>query len=210
MILIFFYFGLPAIVHALQTFMAIAYITLIAIVLIVLRMSLVIRQIESHRTAAYASPHIWKLGIREVGLAGICGIVLIGMAISIAALGARWFESASLIQSFEVQSSNRIMLLAPLILVAYDEELFYRGLGFQLMQKYQVPGWIAILATALFFAISHIPYGIITITNALVGGILLSYCHYRVQRIHVVALAHALSNVGAALIWWFGPDLLMA
>ena len=201
-LLLFLYFGLPVLLYALRPLLSIEYVLLIAIIAIALRMYIVIMAIV--RGQKYGTPQLWQIGRREIALACIYATILIGVALSSAAIANRWFKSSSFIQPLVFAPQYRIAVLPALVLVAYDEELFYRGWGFQYMQRYSAPGWLIIALSALGFAISHIVYGITALMNAVVGGLLLSYCYYQHQRIHIVALAHALANIGAVLLWQLG------
>ena len=204
------YFGAPAVLYALRSFLPLALIIPIALLLVTVRIVLVVRLTKSyhahHTRPPSATQGFWRIGVREVLIGVACGGVLIGMALGVAWVGNRWFESASSIQSFLAQFGGWPVVLIPLTLVAYDEELFYRGLGFEIMRRYGASWASVIITTTLLFACAHIPYGLTTVFNALVGGALLAYCHYRWRRIHIVAIAHAVANIGVASLWWWSQS----
>ncbi len=207
-LLLFLYLGLPALIYALRMLLPIEYVLPIAIGAIMLRMYIVIMVMVRQLAQGYGSSQLWHIGSREIAWAAIYATILIGIALSSATIAnswfSGWFKGDSPIQLFAFSLQYRIAGLLALVLVAYDEELFYRGWGFQYMQKYSITGWSAIALSAVCFAISHIPYGATATMNALIGGLLLSYGYYQYQRIHAIALAHGLANVGAALLRWFG------
>ena len=84
-------------------------------------------------------------------------------------------------------------IFSAVVLASLSEEIFFRGLFQSMLQSYTHNPWLAILTTAAFFALVHIPYWD-TLPALLALGVALGYNYARSGRLLAPVVIHAVFN----------------
>lgn len=81
-----------------------------------------------------------------------------------------------------------------LLSVGYMEELFFRSYAISRLERLGLSSGLAILVSAVLFALGHVYQGVRGVLFALLAGLLLGYLFGRIRRIHPLALGHGVYN----------------
>ena len=101
-----------------------------------------------------------SVGLRWGGIArGLIWAILLGFGISLAQLWASRNRAQILatLQSPRALGLVSLTFLLMLLFAGFTEEFFFRGVVQRRLQAL-VPGWIAVLVTAVLFGLYHLPY----------------------------------------------------
>ncbi|RQW08328.1 CPBP family intramembrane metalloprotease, partial [candidate division KSB1 bacterium] len=105
---------------------------------------------------------------------------------------APWFDAlADLVQIHSLNDAI-IMLLAAVLSAAVFEEMLFRGLLQHTLEHFQSPA-IAIIVSALFFAVAH--FSLWTAVQIMVLGLVLGYVAWKSGTILPSMMIHALNNL---------------
>jgi hypothetical protein len=88
------------------------------------------------------------------------------------------------------------------------EEIYFRGFLYDKIEGYA--GWpLAIVITAVLFAIAHMSYGkIIPVIMIFLMGIVLGYIVYKSKSLYSSIIAHIVFNVSSFTLAYLGMELL--
>lgn len=127
----------------------------------------------------------------------------IGAAVFLIAIGAMMASGV-----FHVAGANRwTALLAPfseLILVAFFEEILFRGIIFRIIEK-SLGSWLALLLSAMLFALAHLPNASISVLGVAVtavAGLMFGAAYMVTRRLWLV--------VGIHFAWNFMSDAVFS
>jgi len=97
---------------------------------------------------------------------------------------------------------KRITLIALTVIIAFQEELIFRGLWFEiLLNTWKVPIIITLLISSIFFAINHIAFGIEIFMEKIIAAIVFGFIYIISGNLLLVMLTHALENI--FILWKF-------
>lgn len=97
---------------------------------------------------------------------------------------------------------KRITLIALTVIIAFQEELIFRGLWFEiLLNIWKVPVIITVLISSIFFAINHIALGIEIFIEKIIAAIVFGFIYIISGNLLLVMLTHALENI--FILWKF-------
>jgi membrane protease YdiL (CAAX protease family) len=135
---------------------------------------------------------------RELG-AGLA----IGAAVFLIAIGAMTASGV-----FHIAGANRwTALLSPfseLILVAFFEEILFRGIIFRIVEK-SLGSWLALLLSAVLFALAHLPnagISVLAVAVTAVAGLMFGAAYMVTRRLWLV--------VGIHFAWNFMSDAVFS
>lgn len=95
-----------------------------------------------------------------------------------------------------------ITLIALTVIIAFQEELIFRGLWFEiLLNTWKVPIIITLLISSIFFAINHIAFGIEIFMEKIIAAIVFGFIYIISGNLLLVMLTHALENI--FILWKF-------
>jgi membrane protease YdiL (CAAX protease family) len=93
-----------------------------------------------------------------------------------------------------------MLALNALAIYPVIEEVLYRGFVLQLFRRYS-PGWVAVLGSTLFFAVTHIGGGLQNVIFALATGLVLSWLVLRTESLYPSILCHATVNLASLFVF---------
>jgi|GEM_PF-4915990 len=95
-----------------------------------------------------------------------------------------------------------ITLISLTVIIAFQEELIFRGLWFEiLLNTWKVPIIITLLISSIFFAINHIAFGIEIFMEKIIAAIVFGFIYIISGNLLLVMLTHALENI--FILWKF-------
>jgi membrane protease YdiL (CAAX protease family) len=83
-------------------------------------------------------------------------------------------------------------IVMTVVLAPVFEEIFFRGLVLEQLRRH-IPSWQAVMASALFFGIVHLP-NLPQALNAVVLAVVMGYIYVRTGSLAVVMVVHAVNN----------------
>ncbi len=121
--------------------------------------------------------------------------------------GLLYLSGEGLVTSFQLQSYTTAvaegwlpaMLFAAIIVAPAGEEILFRGFLFRGFVRPERPAWPGIIATAVLFAIPHVQYDWVGVSQILVVGLFLAWMRLRSGSIVLTFLLHALFNLEGTL-----------
>lgn len=118
-----------------------------------------------HRMEQRSIPELSRLGAwRELAQGALGAAALLALTMAALFVGG----------SYQVTGSNSwtvlIVPIAELVLVAFFEELIFRGIVFRIVEK-SLGSWIALGLTSLIFAVSHLPNDGVTVLAVAVTAV---------------------------------------
>ena len=129
---------------------------------------------------------------------GILGLVCLIAASD----GALYLTGRDLVTSFQLQSYSTAvagwlpaMLFAAIIVAPAGEEILFRGFMFRGFVRPGRPAWPGVIATAVLFAVPHVQYDWVGVTQILVVGLFLGWVRLRSGSTLLTFLLHALFNL---------------
>lgn len=127
----------------------------------------------------------------------------VGVAVFLIAIGAMMVSGA-----FHIAGANRTaVLLAPiaeLILVAFFEEILFRGIIYRIIEK-SLGSWLALLLSAILFALAHLPndgISVLGVAVTAVAGLMFGAAYLVTRRLWLA--------VGIHFAWNFMSDVVFS
>ncbi|MCA9480951.1 MAG: CPBP family intramembrane metalloprotease, partial [Nitrospira sp.] len=135
-----------------------------------------------------------------VGLLGDWGMMIVGDSLGYTVHWTEWFVPDLVWGSWGqvLKTLTEFVLVAP-----FFEEIIFRGLLFPTLHA-KVGGHLAIMGSALFFALAH-GYGFVAFLAVLWSGLLWGWAYARTGSLLPGMIAHAINNglVGYSLLAFF-------
>jgi membrane protease YdiL (CAAX protease family) len=129
------------------------------------------------------------------GIFGLVGLIA-------ASDGALYLTGRDLVTSFQLQSYTTAvaawlpaMLFAAIIVAPAGEEILFRGFMFRGFVRPGRPAWPGVIATAVLFAVPHVQYDWVGVTQILFIGLFLGWMRLRSGSTLLTFLLHALFNL---------------
>ena len=117
-------------------------------------------------------------------------------------------ENPELIETLMQMMTNPIGLISVCLIGPLTEEVIFRGaIERRLLEKYKNP-WIAIVVSALFFAVAHFNFA--QAFTAIIIGIFMGWIYYRTRSIWPTVVIHVVNNTAASLFALVAPETMQA
>ena len=142
----------------------------------------------------------WRLHRRDAVEAGIIAAGIVG-ALALASLLAGALPDPlreSLLRGYrwELQGVAQVPLALGFVLIsAYREELYFRAYLLTVLDEIATPPWLAVLTSALLFALGHLYQGWLATVTALLIGVAFALLYRHRPSVHRLAWAHAAFNL---------------
>ena len=117
-------------------------------------------------------------------------------------------ENPEVIETLMQMMTNPIGLISVCLIGPLTEEVIFRGaIERRLLEKYKNP-WIAIVVSALFFAVAHFNFA--QAFTAIVIGIFMGWIYYRTRSIWPTVVIHVVNNTAASVFALIAPETMQA
>ena len=117
-------------------------------------------------------------------------------------------ENPELIETLMQMMTNPIGLISVCLIGPLTEEVIFRGaIERRLLERYKNP-WIAIVVSALFFAVAHFNFA--QAFTAIIIGIFMGWIYYRTRSIWPTVVIHVVNNTAASLFALVAPETMQA
>ena len=104
----------------------------------------------------------------------------------------------------KLMTKNPLGIISMCLLGPFLEEVVFRGaIERRLLEKFRNP-WIAIVISAIFFAVAHM--NLTQGLTAIIMGCVIGWVYYRTGNLWPCVLMHALNNTIACVSSWLGSD----
>jgi len=134
---------------------------------------------------------------------GLTLLFLIAFGIIISLFFYKKINHEIIFKSLEEENNSTPMILinlAPIILSAFVEELYFRSYLYKNINKIIKNKWICIIIVNTLFGIGHIYQGIIAVFGTFIIGIVFSIEFKKHNNIYTISIFHALRNVLAFVL----------
>lgn len=141
-----------------------------------------------------------KRGDVWFGIAAIAALIAAGDAIT-------WLFGRAVVTPFQSDIYRTasaagwlpVLLFAIVVITPIGEETLFRGFLFRGLQKSPGDAWMAIVVTALLWAIIHVQYDYFVIAQVFASGLLLGWLRWASGSILLTMLLHGLVNLEGML-----------
>lgn len=117
-------------------------------------------------------------------------------------------ENPELLETLMQMMTNPIGLISVCLIGPLTEEVIFRGaIERRLLERYKNP-WIAIVVSALFFAVAHFNFA--QAFTAIIIGIFMGWIYYRTRSIWPTVLIHVVNNTAASVLALVAPETMQA
>lgn len=108
------------------------------------------------------------------------------------------------LEILKLMAKNPLGNISMCLLGPFLEEVVFRGaIERRLLEKFRNP-WIAIVISAIFFAVAHM--NLTQGLTAIILGCVIGWVYYRTRNLWPCVLMHVLNNTIARVATWFGSD----
>ena len=162
----------------------------------------------AQRTGISASEYLgWRLPRRAdviVGIGAVIGFIILANVVS-------WLAGRNLVTAFQndiyttaaAQGWLTLLWIAVIVVTPIGEETLFRGFLFRGWFREPNDAWLAIVLTALLFAIMHVQYDWFVITQVFGFGLLLGWMRWASGSTLLTMLLHAMINLEGMIETFF-------
>jgi membrane protease YdiL (CAAX protease family) len=162
----------------------------------------------AQRTGISARDYLgWRLPRRAdviVGIGAVIGFIILANLVS-------WLAGRNLVTAFQndiyttaaAQGWLTLLWIAVIVVTPVGEETLFRGFLFRGWFRDATDAWLAIVLTALLFAVMHVQYDWFVITQVFGFGLLLGWMRWVSGSTLLTMLLHALINLEGMIETFF-------